>query len=84
MVNGHKSAAHSDSPECQMAALVRHALAEVCTVPVLPVVSDLERTFIVIIFHYFFQHSAHRIPRKIITNDHKPSCIMLLSIHHVR
>jgi len=62
VVNGHKSAAHSDSPECQMAALVRHALAEVCTVLVLPVVSDLERTFIVIIFHYFFniQHIESR------------------------
>jgi len=32
VVNGHKSAAHTDLP---MAAPVRRALAEVCTVPVL-------------------------------------------------
>jgi len=32
VINGHKSAAYTDSPD---AALVRRALAEECTVPVL-------------------------------------------------
>ena len=35
VINGHKSGAHTD---CQMAALVGHALVEVCTVSVLLVV----------------------------------------------
>jgi len=34
VVNGRKSAVHTDSPD-EMAALVRRALAKVCTVPVL-------------------------------------------------
>ena len=39
VVNGHKSAAHTDR---QMAALVRRALAEVCTVPVLLVFDEFD------------------------------------------
>ena len=42
VVNGHKSAAHTDLP---MAAPVRRALAEVCTVPVLVVLKCVLRVF---------------------------------------
>ena len=35
MINGHKCTVHTDR---QMATLVRHALAEVCTVPVFLVI----------------------------------------------
>jgi len=44
MVNGHKSAAHTDSPD--MAALVRRTLAEVCTVAVLLVNISITMTIV--------------------------------------
>jgi len=69
VINGHKSAARTDSPDggTDIATLVRRVMAEVCTVPVICTVSVLLHIV------YYWKHTIQRFNLEDLLNSKNES-----------